>query len=161
MAIETHHDPHSQGHGDFERKDVRSAGIFYFFAGLAAAAIVIHLLLAGLYEILDKRDKAQQPPPNPLVANMNPDTRKVPLNYPQNVFPEPRLETNERTQLDDVRLAEEQKLNGYDWVDQKSGIVRIPIDRAMDLIAQRGLPVRPQNANANANATTHKKGSSQ
>jgi len=35
-------------------------------------------------------------------------------------------------------------LNSYDWIDQKAGTVRIPIDRAMQLLAQRGLPTRPQ-----------------
>ncbi len=39
-------------------------------------------------------------------------------------------------------MKEEQTLSSYDYIDQKAGTVRIPIDRAMDLIAQRGLPVR-------------------
>ncbi|OLC96545.1 MAG: hypothetical protein AUH86_09440 [Acidobacteria bacterium 13_1_40CM_4_58_4] len=62
-------------------------------------------------------------------------------------FPEPRLEINERTQLNGFRLDEEKKLNSYGWVDQKAGVVHIPIERAMQIVAQRGLPVRPQNAN--------------
>jgi hypothetical protein len=33
-------------------------------------------------------------------------------------------------------------LQGYHWVDQKAGVVQIPIERAMDLLAQRGLPAR-------------------
>ena len=41
-------------------------------------------------------------------------------------------------------MQEEQTLNSYGWVDQQAGVVRIPIDRAMDLLAQRGLPTRPQ-----------------
>jgi hypothetical protein len=145
MSIETHHDPNAPGHGDFERKDISAAGILYFLAGLAAAAILIHILLAGLYDILDKRDKANQPTVNPLV-NAPVDTRKIPVGYPQQAFPSPRLETDERNQLDEVRRAEEEKLNSYGWVDQKAGTVRIPIERAMDLVAERGLPVRPQNS---------------
>ena len=39
---------------------------------------------------------------------------------------------------------ENEVLGSYDWVDQKNGVVRIPIDRAMDLLAQRGLPVISQ-----------------
>ena len=34
-------------------------------------------------------------------------------------------------------------LQGYHWVDQSAGIVQIPIDQAMDLVVQRGLPARP------------------
>ena len=41
-------------------------------------------------------------------------------------------------------MQEEQTLHSYGWVDQPAGVVRIPIDRAMELLAQRGLPTRPQ-----------------
>jgi hypothetical protein len=152
MSTETHESPNAPGHGDYERRDISARGILYFLAGLAAAAILIHLLLAGLYNYLDKREKAHQPSVNPLVSNAPEDTRKVPRKYPDTAFPDPRLETDERTQLNDIRLAEEQKLNSYDWVDQKAGTVRIPIERAMDLLAQRGLPVRSQEA---AGQTAH------
>jgi hypothetical protein len=146
MSTETHERPTAPGHGDYERRDISARGIFYFLGGLAAAAILIHLLLAGLYDYLDKRERARQPELNPLVSTAPVDTRKVSPKYPETAFPDPRLETDERTQLNRLRLTEEQKLNSYDWVDQKSGIVRIPIERAMDLLAQRGLPVRPQEA---------------
>jgi len=46
--------------------------------------------------------------------------------------------------INDFRLQEEKKLNSYGWIDQKAGIARIPIDRAMQLLAQRGLPTRLQ-----------------
>ena len=127
MSTETHESPNVRGHGDYERRDIGTRGIFYFLAGLAAAAILIHLLLAGLYSYLDKRERAHQPAVNPLVSNVPTDTRKVPRKYPDTAFPDPRLETDERTQLNDIRLAEEQKLNSYDWVDQKAGTVRIPV----------------------------------
>jgi hypothetical protein len=42
------------------------------------------------------------------------------------------------------------ELYSYGWVDEKAGTVHIPIDRAMDLIVQRGLPVRPQAATSDS-----------
>jgi len=45
-----------------------------------------------------------------------------------------------------LRQQQSEKLNSYGWVDRSNGIVRIPIDRAMDLIASRGLPAAPTNA---------------
>jgi hypothetical protein len=54
------------------------------------------------------------------------------------------LETNERLEINDFRLQEEKTLNSYGWVDKQAGVARIPIDRAMELLAQRGLPTRPQ-----------------
>jgi hypothetical protein len=157
MSSETHENKNANGHGSFERRDIGVAGIIYFFAGLAAATLIIHFLLAGLYDFLDKRERAQQPPVNPLITNVPADTRQIPFNYPEKAFPTPRLEHDERTQLNDIRIAEEQKLASYDWVDEKAGTVRIPIDRAMELVAQRGLPVRTQETAAQAPAATGNK----
>lgn len=41
-----------------------------------------------------------------------------------------------------LRPGEEQLLHSYGWVDQKAGFARIPIDRAIDIVAARGLPAR-------------------
>ncbi len=57
--------------------------------------------------------------------------------------PAPALEAESGQTLDPYRSIEQQELNSYGWVDRSGGIVRIPIDRAMDLTAQRGLPSRP------------------
>jgi hypothetical protein len=155
-------------HGSYERQDVSARGIFYFIAGLLAATLLISFLLNGLYKILDKRFETRQPPVNPLAANVPKDTRQVPPQYPETAFPDPRLETDERTQLNSIRIAEEQKLNSYGWVDEKAGTMHIPIERAMELLAQRGLPLRPQSgaqpqneAQKNQAAKKEKKGKKQ
>lgn len=59
---------------------------------------------------------------------------------PGQEFPPPRLETRAGGDLADFRAAEEADLNSYGWIDRKAGTVRIPIDRAMQLILERGLP---------------------
>jgi len=155
-------------HGSYERQDINARGIFYFIAGLLAATLLISFLLSGLYKILDRRFETRQPPVNPLAANVPKDTRQVPPQYPETAFPDPRLETDERTQLNSIRIAEEQKLNSYGWVDEKAGTMHIPIERAMELLAQRGLPLRPQSAaqpqneaQKNQAAKTAKKGKKQ
>jgi len=56
------------------------------------------------------------------------------------------LEDNERQQFGALVEKQDEVLASYDWVDQKNGVVRIPIDKAMDLLAQRGLPVREPGA---------------
>jgi hypothetical protein len=55
-------------------------------------------------------------------------------------FPEPRLQTQLSDDLEKLRLREEAELNSYGWIDRQTGVVRIPIDRAMHLIIERGLP---------------------
>jgi hypothetical protein len=165
MNIETHDIKNAQGNGGFERRDIGVAGVIYFFLGLAAITVVIHLLLVGFYDFLDKRTSAEQAPLSPLVTNVPTDTRHIPNNYPDRAFPDPRLENDERNQLNQIRLNEEETLNSYGWIDEKSKTVRIPIERAMDLVAQRGLPVRSSIAPASAapaqSAVTKKKGKKQ
>jgi hypothetical protein len=145
MSDEIKHDS-PNGHGSFEHQDLQAGAILYFLATLGIVTVVCLFGLKGLYTFLDHREKASQPAVNPLVTNIPEDTRHIPRGYPQSVFPSPKLEEDERGQLNGIRLAEEQTLYSYGWVDEKSGTVRIPIERAMDLLVQRGLPVRPQGA---------------
>lgn len=132
------------GHNDsFETEDLSPTGVLYFMAGLAVVCVAIYFIVAGMYRFLDARDKSHQEPMNPMVQVTNEDPRS-PTDADTKRFPEPRLEHNERGQLIDVVQQQDQILASYDWVDQKSGVVRIPIDKAMELLAQRGLPVLPQ-----------------
>jgi hypothetical protein len=141
----------SNGHGDYERRDIGVAGVLYFLAGLVVAGLCVHFIVTGLFHFLEKQNDSQQVAVSPLATNVPKDTRKLPAEYDgdyekylKTTFPAPQLEINERNQLDKIRLSEESTLSTYDYIDQKAGTVRIPIDRAMELIAQRGLPVRTQ-----------------
>jgi hypothetical protein len=129
---------------EFEREDLSAGGIFAFLVGLAVVGLLMHLILAGMYRYLDTYEKTHQSQPGPMARPAAADMRQA---TPQeaNKFPMPRLETNERAQLNDERLKEEQILNTYGWMDQKAGVAHIPIDRAMDLIVQQGLPTAPAN----------------
>ncbi|MFZ0759258.1 MAG: hypothetical protein WAM69_04845 [Candidatus Sulfotelmatobacter sp.] len=151
----------THGHGSFERQDLKPAGIFYFMLTLLVVTVLCFFGIRGFFVFLDHRTKALEPAVSPLVTNVPTDTRHVAPGYPQGKFPSPRLEEDERGQLNGIILQEEDSLYSYGWVDEKAGTVRIPIERAMDLIAQRGLPVRPQGAtseNLAAKPATNKKG---
>jgi hypothetical protein len=154
MADDTQHG-NPAGHGSFEHQDLSPRSIFYFLLILGIATVFCIFLLRGVYEFLDKRERALQPPVNPLITNVPEDTRHVAPGYPQSVFPDPKLEEDERSQLDGIRMAEEKTLYSYGWVNEQQGIVHIPIDRAMDLLVQKGLPVRPQ-GEANAGKESDK-----
>ena len=56
--------------------------------------------------------------------------------------PEPRLQVSAPKDLKQYKAAQAEILNSYGWVDQNAGVVRIPIHRAMDILLQKGLPVR-------------------
>lgn len=153
MSDQPHPVKHA-GHGDYERRDIGIGGVLYFLAGLAAFGLVAHFLVTGLYSVLEKKDAADQHPISPLVANAPADTRHLPPDYKTDAqgrdyekylkqnFPAPQLEVDERTQLNSIITAQEDTLSTYDYLDKNAGTVRIPIDRAMELLVQRGLPVR-------------------
>src|SRR5580704_18441318 len=149
--ISPHGKPEEQE--SFEHQDLNAASIVYFLVALVGVTVVCLFVLKGLYSYLDQREKASQSAVNPLVRNVPEDTRHVAPGYPQSAFPSPKLEEDERGQLNGVRMEEEKTLYSYGWVDEKAGTVRIPIERAMDLLVQRGLPVRPQGAADDSSAT--------
>lgn len=56
--------------------------------------------------------------------------------------PGPGVDAAPVEQLQEMREGERELLTGYGWIDREAGVVRIPIDRAMELTAERGLPAR-------------------
>jgi hypothetical protein len=70
--------------------------------------------------------------------------------------PEPRLQVSPAQDRRQLRDAEEQVLHSYGWVNQPSGVVRIPIERAMQLIAERGLPATPASEESRPTGSTVK-----
>lgn len=55
-------------------------------------------------------------------------------------FPQPRLQSNPTIDMVELRREEQARISSYGWVDRKAGIARIPIDRAMEILAEKGLP---------------------
>lgn len=53
--------------------------------------------------------------------------------------PEPRLQPDPNLDMRQMRAEEDALLSSYGWSDKASGTVRIPIDRAMDMLAARGM----------------------
>ena len=132
----------------FEQEDLSPQGVFYFMGGVAVLGVVIYFILIGMYRYLDNSDRTHQPPANPMAATAGMDPQSMSYTQiqeqAQQTFPKPVLEHSEQTQYLDELRKENEVLGSYDWVDQNHGVVRIPIDQAMDLLAQRGLPVVPQ-----------------
>jgi len=125
-----------------ETSDVNFRAITRFGIALVLMCLTAFALLFGLFHYFQARETAEQPPAPPGGAVQAP---RVP--------PEPRLQSTPVIDLRVVRASEDQILNGYAWVDPDHGIVRIPIDQAIDLLARRGLPARQPGAAAAAAST--------
>ena len=131
----------------FEREDLAPRSIYAFLIGMALFATLAYFVLDGFYRFLNAYEKPQATP-NALALNQKPsagnETNAEMTGHIDQTFPDPRLERNERTEINDFRSGEDKFLNSYGWVDKPGGATRIPIERAMELIVQRGLPTRPQ-----------------
>ena len=69
-------------------------------------------------------------------------------------FPTPRLQTDDgNMDVAEMHAREDILLNHYSWVDAQKQVVRIPIARAMQLLAQRGLPVQGQQQVASSSSS--------
>jgi hypothetical protein len=129
---------------EYERQDLNISGVLVFLAGLAVICLISGVIVWGMYRYLESRDVAQQVPQNPLVSPKG-ETRKA-SDIDTAAFPLPRLQKDDVSEMDSLRKHEIDTLSTYDWVDKQAGTVRIPIERAIDLTAQRGLPTRAPGA---------------
>ncbi len=160
MAEEINNQGHG-GHGvEFEREDLSTRGIFAFMIGLAVTGLIIHFILTGMYSFLDKYEKSQMTSASPLVSTTGADTRAVTPEDLEKIRSNgaPMLETDERGQFYGFLMNQEKELNSYGWVDEKAGVVHIPIERAMQVVAQRGLPVIPATGAAENGSVSAAKG---
>ena len=106
-------------------------GIVWFVVILTTVTVVCQVLMWGFFLALEGRTDVQ-------------DVARAPLAAPQGQAPPgPVLLTNEPGNLQDFRAKEDAILHGPPtWADRNAGTVRIPIERAMELILERGLPAR-------------------
>lgn len=144
-GTDTHQNAQGSAAGH-ELTDVSTRFISGFGVGFVAMVILTGLLIWGLFRFLADLQVRKDAPAPPLAAAV-----------PQKP-PEPRLQEAPARDLGKARAEEEAVLRSYGWVDRNSGIVHIPIERAMTLLLERGLPVRKQNAKP-AEAPQRKNGS--
>ena len=142
------HGKHQNGDG-FEREDVNTAPLFGFLIGLVVTGVIVYYVIWGTFRFMDAYERRQEHTKSPMVAGESAKDRRESNaarthEKIQQEFPQPRLEDNEVTEINDFRYQQDETLASYGWVDQGGGVVRIPIDQAMKLIAQRGLPTAPK-----------------
>lgn len=156
MSEEMMNHGHSGHETEFEHEDLGTRGVFAFMIGLAVIGIVIYFIIVGMYSFLDKYERSQMATASPLVTSKGAMSRVVTQDDMDKAFKDngaPMLETDERGQLRDYVMNQEKQLNSYGWVDENAGVAHIPIDRAMDLLVERKLPVyQPGNQDAGSSA---------
>jgi hypothetical protein len=123
-----HHDPLAglpvEGDG------ISYQGIWWFAVILALTTITCGVIVWGLFRFMEYRVAESDPARSPVARPAG----EAP--------PGPRLLTDEPANLRTFRQSEDERLASYEWLDKNAGTVRIPIDRAKDLVLERGFPVR-------------------
>ena len=103
--------------------------IALFAVGLIILVSIVLLVMSWMFATL----AGFQPEPSP-TASLWAEAGRLP--------PQPRLQVVPARDLRTARSNEDALLNSYGWVDPEAGVVRIPIERAIELLAQGGLPAR-------------------
>ena len=114
----------------YERTDVDAGGSYRAGIAILAAMVLTALLLVPFYRLLARHETKAQPPPAEVV--------KTDVSEPAQSFP--RLVTSEPMALAAFRAQEAALLQSYGWVEKDKGLARIPIDDAMRIVAEHGLP---------------------
>jgi hypothetical protein len=126
-------DSHANGHapqgGGYEKTDTGVGLIIWGTVGLVILTAVSLVIVWGIFNYFKHREELSHRALSPMAS-------------PSQLPPEPRLQIKSDEQIIHLHESEDHILSSYAWVDQKGGVVRVPIDKAMDLLMKKGLPLR-------------------
>jgi hypothetical protein len=140
----------------YETTDINVSGVVVFLAALGAFVGVFFIFCFGMGKVINTAIIKNDGPPNKwnqigvqptgkrqdLTSNAVMEQQQ--LQQMTQRFPTPRLQTDDgNLEIAEMHAREDLLLDNYTWVDRSSGKIRIPIARAMELIAKGGLPVAP------------------
>jgi hypothetical protein len=117
----------------YEKRDVNARVILYFVLVLFLVLAVTLISMRGLFGYFS--------------ATQNLGPGASPFDNSRTLPPTPRLQVEPAADLNQMRQTREEMLNSYGWADKTSGTVRVPIERAMDMLIERKLPVRQSPSN--------------
>ena len=113
----------------YETRDANTGGVFKFLAVLGIVLAVAGLVCWGLFRFFSAHATNQAASDSPFA-----DTRQLPLG--------PQLQVNPREDWLKFREEQEKSLETYSWENRAAGTVRVPIEKAMELLVKKGLPVQ-------------------
>lgn len=110
----------------YETRDANTFGVLGFLVVLATVIVAVLLLTWGLFWQFGASER------NRATASPFSNVRELPTG--------PLLQVTPREDLQQTLARQQSKLDTYGWENRQAGTVRIPIERAMELLLQRGLP---------------------
>jgi len=128
----------------FEHSDINARGTFLTGIGVLVGTWISVGIIFLIFTWLAHRSARLSAPPLPLAIHGQP------------LPPEPRLQTSPHEDLKAYLARENWELTHYHWVDKDKGIAAIPIEDAIRIVAQRGIP--PQKTPPNPTLTPPQEG---
>lgn len=137
----------------YEGWEIHLKPIVYFLFYLSLATVLVAGLMYAMFWFLEDRARSEDEAArrdDPLAAERQVIPQKPILQLaptqPGQMAPN-ILEDHPLVELKNLREEYDEQLNSYGWVDKNAGVVRIPIDRAKDMLFERGgLSSRPETA---------------
>lgn len=111
----------------YEKRDTNPAALARVMGMVLGGTVLVVMLSALLFYWLLKLQPVPWTPEAAIVQG-------------RRDFPEPRLQVNPPVDMDRLRQQFGKETTEYGWADQSKGEVRLPVERAMDLVLERGLP---------------------
>ena len=137
---DTNHD--HAGPARTEGDGIAYRGLGWAMLVLAIVTLICYGIVVGLFKFMESKavagDTNRAPLAGPQAQPAIVDGRLI----PGNTTPPATLLVNEPVNLQKFRAQEEHILSSYGWMDQNAGTIRMPIDRAKELLMERGLPAR-------------------
>jgi hypothetical protein len=118
------------GNQHYERRDATLRPLVLFLGGLALICAVVFVAMVGLFRLFE----------HTIAESRLPSGQLSPLAKERVLPEEPRLQVNEPEDLAAYRRRQAHIYSSYGVVDASKGTFRIPVERAMQLLLQRGLP---------------------
>jgi hypothetical protein len=122
-----------QGHGGYEKTDADAGDTYRAGLYILGTMVVTALVVVPMYRFLGRKEAREQAP---AATVLKADPKAAPAAFPRLVTAEPAV-------LAEFRAQEDAFLTSYGWVEKDKGIARMPIDAAMKIVAERGLPQLP------------------
>jgi hypothetical protein len=129
----------------YEKRDANARWIFGIIGFLLVAGLVVHFCLAAVMRRMEKK-----PPTTDPWTGTRRETGPIAENKSI-----PHLQLTPAEDLKQFRAREDGELKSYGWINRTAGVVRIPIDRAMESLLQRGLPARSETNVGTLGASSH------
>jgi hypothetical protein len=114
-----------------EESDVNVSAIIRYGIGLLVIAAFLHLFLWWLQGTYSRQNERAQTQVYPLAAGQQ-----------DRLPPSPRFQENPQQELQDLLAKQKALLEGYGWINKDEGVARIPIEDAMKMVVERGVPTR-------------------